>query len=374
MRVDFCLNLKNYPYSTKTEHISLEEQAEFNFIDLEEMVWKNPNLQSEFKVSGTYKQLLRDEQKGLEWEQYMTLSSPPATQTPFKDALSAKQPVTTETAYNEAMSRLLNLIDELGTLAINEQGIRSELGYMLSSAYNGFRQRAEENYDWLQLIKQALKSGDNTAEDIVFGVEKYFSFGALTPQEFINLFDYASDKFEGLPMQQIMQDLSTIKGWWDNNSTQSLSLDDGTKVGFTRKLDSNGNITQTTLFVSLPNGVEMKFNATNLDDENSQILFEMFKQRENLNANLGAKNLSETLKALDLSENVKTLNSNANLNFSEILKARSLFNENLKTLKLSENAYLQTKMNLINKTNSNTNSLLQGLLQGITNDKNALKI
>lgn len=318
MRVDVNIHSENYPHSHKRKHISLEEQAKFSYIDLEEKVWKNPKLQSEFKVSGAYKQFLRDEQEGLEWQQYMTLVNPPATQTPFKNALSAKQSATTEATYNEALNRLLDLMDELGALAINEQGIRSELGYMISGIYNGAKQRADEQYDRLQLIKEALKSGENTAEDIVFAVDRYFSFGAHTPQTLINLFDYISDKFEGLPTAQIMQDLSTVKGWWDNNSKESLTLDDGTKLGFLR--DDNG----ITVFISLPSGVEIKFDKVNLDDENSQILFEIFKQREDLkDSNI---NLNENLKMLALRTNFnknssKNLNTNSNDSFlKELLK------------------------------------------------------
>lgn len=358
MKVNFCLNAQKYEYSTKTAHISLEEQAKFNFIDLEEKVWKNPNLQSEFKISATYKQFLRDEQKGIEWEQFMTLTNPPATQTPFKNALSAKQPATTEKAYNEATSRLLSLMEELGTLAVNEQGVRSEIGYMLADSYNSFNLGVNQNYDWLQLIKQALKNSENTAEDIVFAVDTYFSRGALTPQEFINLFDYISDKFEGLPMEQIMQDLSTIKGWWDNNSEERLTLDDGTKIGFTQSFDNNGNVTYTTLFITLPNGVEMKFDAVNLEAKNSQILFKMFKQRENLQSK------DEKSNKVNLNKNSKV---NLNLNNTNLNR-----NANAINLHLNLNEFFNTKTNSNKHSNSNDN-LLKALLQGVASDESEFR-
>lgn len=316
--------------------------------------WReNPNLQSDYKVATPKRDL-------IESKHYF---APPFTQTPFKNALSIKQPATTEIAYNEAVARLKALMNELTTLAINEQGTRSELGYLLDINELGFSLISEGESQRLEFIKEQVRNnGDKGA--IVNAIEGYFMFGETILTYALNFFDYASDKFEGLPIQQIMQDLSTIKGWWDNNSTENLSLDDGTKVGFTRKLDSNGNITQTTLFVSLPNSVEMKFNATNLDDENSQILFEMFKQRENLknaNANLSTLNLN-------LSENLKWQTkfnfANSNAKFGENLNAHLNFSEILNAQNSGTNL----------KTRFGTNSLLQGLLQGITNDKNALKI
>lgn len=148
--------------------------------------------------------------------------------------------------------------------------------------------------------------------------------GASTAENAIRFFDYASDKIKGLPVAQIMQDLSTIKGWWDNNSRENLSFDDGTKVSLKRVLDKNGNATQMLEIISAVVANNVKFNETKFQNENIKTLFEMFKQRENLSG-------------LD-SENLR-LNS-------------------------SENSNLQIKLNLLNSSKINSNaSLLKELLR-----------
>ena len=359
MKVDIYVNPLNYTSfkgSYKTSYTP-KESKEFDFLDTEERAWQSQSVQSAFTITAARKEMFKQGQIHLNEQQLTALINLPVSYTPFTNALATKQPATSEKAYNEAMSRVINLMDELATLAINEQGIKSELGYILADTYYGFKNRADENYDRLQLLKQALKNNQNTDKDIIKAVDTYFALGALTAQRAIGLFDYISDKFDGLPTAQIMQDLSTIKGWWDNNSRECLKLDDGTKVGFTHAFDKDGNITNTTLVTSLPNGVQRKFNTANLDDENSQILFEMFKQRENLNG-LESENLR-----LNSSENLHS-NSHSNLTNSS---------ENSK-----ENSNLQAKFNLINsnanlsKTNSN-DSLLKALLNSVSNDENLLK-
>ena len=146
-----------------------------------------------------------------------------------------------------------------------------------------------------------------------------------------------------------MQDLSTIKGWWDNNSRENLSFDDGTKVSLKRVLDKNGNATQMLEIISAVVANNVKFNETKFQNENIKTLFEMFKQRENLNGlNSGLND-----------ENLH-LNSHSNLTNSS---------ENL-----AKNSNLQTKLNLINsnanlsKTNSK-DSLLKALLNSVSNDE-----
>ena len=262
---------------------------------------------------------------------------PPVSQTPFLSALSQKQGAVSESAYNEAIKRISELMNELSAFVAAQQG-DSELAYFLDTMSVFFAGQAKFNDENLNAIKNQINDLKSDDKDIINAINAYFTLGASTAENAIGFFDYASDKIKGLPVAQIMQDLSTIKGWWDNNSRECLKLDDGTKVGFTHAFDKDGNITNTTLVTSLPNGVQRKFNTANLDDENSQILFEMFKQRENLNG-LESENLH--------------LNS-------------------------SENSNLQAKFNLINsnanlsKTNSN-DSLLKALLNSVSNDENLLK-
>ena len=351
MKVDIYVNPLNYTSfkgSYKTSYTP-KESKEFDFLDTEERAWQSQSVQSAFTITAARKEMFKQGQIHLNEQQLTALINLPVSYTPFTNALATKQPATSEKAYNEAMSRVINLMDELATLAINEQGIKSELGYILADTYYGFKNRADENYDRLQLLKQALKNNQNTDKDIIKAVDTYFAFGALTAQRAIGIFDYISDKFDGLPTAQIMQDLSTIKGWWDNNSRECLKLDDGTKVGFTHAFDKDGNITNTTLVTSLPNGVQRKFNTANLDDENSQILFEMFKQRENLNG-LESENLH-----LNSSENSNlqtklnlinsSTNSKQNLNFNTLNSSENLI------ANLNANSTQQSEIFTPNSTN-----------------------
>ena len=263
---------------------------------------------------------------------------PSVSQTPFSSALSQKQGAVSESAYNEAIKRTSELMNELSAFVAVQQGADSELAYFLDTMSVFFAGQAKFNDENLNAIKNQINNSKSDDKDIINAINAYFTLGASTAENAIRFFDYASDKIKGLPVAQIMQDLSTIKGWWDNNSRECLKLDDGTKVGFTHAFDKDGNITNTTLVTSLPNGVQRKFNTANLDDKNSQILFEMFKQRENLNG-LESENLH--------------LNS-------------------------SENSNLQTKFNLINSnansyTINSNDSLLKALLNSVSNDENLLK-
>ena len=351
MKVDIYVNPLNYTSfkgSYKTSYTP-KESKEFDFLDTEERAWQSQSVQSAFTITAARKEMFKQGQIHLNEQQLTALINLPVSYTPFTNALATKQPATSEKAYNEAMSRVINLMDELATLAINEQGIKSELGYILADTYYGFKNRADENYDRLQLLKQALKNNQNTDKDIIKAVDTYFAFGALTAQRAIGLFDYISDKFDGLPTAQIMQDLSTIKGWWDNNSRECLKLDDGTKVGFTHAFDKDGNITNTTLVTSLPNGVQRKFNTANLDDENSQILFEMFKQRENLNG-LESENLHlNSSENSNLQTKFNLINSNANskqnLNFNALNLSENLI------ANLNANSTQQSEISTPNSTN-----------------------
>ena len=274
---------------------------------------------------------------------------PSVSQTPFSSALSQKQGAVSENAYNEAIKRISKLMNELSAFVAAQQGADSELAYFLDTMSVFFAGQAKFNDENLNAIKNQINDSKSDDKDIINAINAYFTLGASTAENAIRFFDYASDNIKGLPVAQIMQDLSTIKGWWDNNSRENLSFDDGTKVGFTHAFDKDGNITNTTLVTSLPNGVQRKFNTANLDDENSQILFEMFKQRENLNgleSDLNSENLD--LKLLSNSS------KNLHLNLAN-LKEKSNTNLNLNTLNLSEN---------LSKTNSK-DSFLKSLLKSV---------
>lgn len=248
---------------------------------------------------------------------------PSVSQTPFSSALSQRQGAVSESAYNEAIKRISELMNELSAFVAAQQG-DSELAYFLDTMSVFFAGQAKFNDENLNAIKNQINDSKSDDKDIISAINAYFTLGASTAENAIRFFDYASDKIKGLPVAQIMQDLSTIKGWWDNNSRENLSFDDGTKVSLKRVLDKKGNATQMLEIMSAVVANNVKFNETKFQNENIKTLFEMFKQRENLSG----------LDSEDL-----LLNS-------------------------SENSNLQIKLNLLNssKTNSNT-SLLKELLK-----------
>ena len=281
---------------------------------------------------------------------------PPVSQTPFSSALSQKQGAVSENAYNEAIKRTSELMNELSAFVATQQGADSELAYFLYTMSVFFAGQAKFNDENLNAIKNQINDSKSDDKDIINAINAYFTLGASTAENAIRFFDYASDKIKGLPVAQIMQDLSTIKGWWDNNSRENLSFDDGTKVSLKRVLDKNGNSTQMLEIISAVVANNVKFNETKFQNENIKTLFEMFKQRENLSgldSDLNSKNLHSNL--TNSSENSKE-NSNlqAKINFIN-LNANPKQNLNFNTLKLSEN---------LSKTNSK-DSLLKELLKGI---------
>ena len=261
---------------------------------------------------------------------------PPVSQTPFSSALSQKQGAVSESAYNEAIKRISELMNELSAFVTTQQGVDSELAYFLDTMSVFFAGQAKFNDENLNAIKNQINDSKSDDKDIINAINAYFTLGASTAENAIKFFDYASDKIKGLPVAQIMQDLSTIKGWWDNNSRENLSFDDGTKVSLKRVLDKNGNATQMLEIISAVVANNVKFNETKFQNENIKTLFEMFKQRENLNG-LDSENLR-----LNSSEN-----SNTNLNFMN-LNANSKQNLNLNTLNLNENLDLNSHSNLTN--------------------------
>ena len=314
MQVGYYLGFgvtKDYQFGKLHKVKDLEKNGENNVFDLWQMAWENSKLQSDFKIKTQKRQILPDGFISVDDadKAAFVVMFPPSSQTPFKDALHSKQNAVTEAKYNEAIERILNLTEELATLAINEQGVRSELGYVLSNFHSGFKVQIQAEYDSLQLLKQNLQSKDYNDEDIIDAIDGYFSHGGLIPSEIIRIFDYISDKFENLPTAQIMQDLSIIKGYWDNNSTQSLKLDDGTSIGFTQILNAQGKA-QRILFINNKMYDEnIKFDENALKDENLGYLFEVFKQRESLQSFV-SKNLQTNL-AFDKSNLLKGLLNSA---------------------------------------------------------------
>ena len=282
---------------------------------------------------------------------------PSVSQTPFSSALSQKQGAVSESAYNEAIKRISELMNELSAFVAAQQGADSELAYFLDTMSVFFAGQAKFNDENLNAIKNQINDSKSDDKDIINAINAYFTLGTSTAENAIRFFDYVSDKIKGLPVAQIMQDLSTIKGWWDNNSRENLSFDDGTKVSLKRVFDKNGNATQMLEIMSVVVANNVKFNETKFQNENIKTLFEIFKQRENLSG-LDSDLNSENLDLKSLSNSSENLDKNSNLqakiNFIN-LNANPKQNLNFNTLKLSEN---------LSKTNSK-DSLLKELLKGI---------
>ena len=308
---------------------------------------------------------------------------PSVSQTPFSSALSQKQCAVSESAYNEAIKRISELMNELSAFVAAQQGADSELAYFLDTMSVFFAGQAKFNDENLNAIKNQINNSKSDDKDIINAINAYFTLGASTAENAIRFFDYASDKIKGLPVARIMQDLSTIKGWWDNNSRENLSFDDGTKVSLKRVLDKNGNATQMLEIISAVVANNVKFNETKFQNENIKTLFEMFKQRENLSG-LDSDLNSENLDLKSLSNSSENLHLNSHLNLANS-SGKSNTNLNLNTLNLSvnlsenlgKNLNLQAKINFMNlnansKQNLNLNALNLSENLSKTNSKDSL--
>ncbi len=253
---------------------------------------------------------------------------PSNSQKPFSNALSQKQSAVSELEYHLAAKRLQELMKEISTFALTEQGEKSELSFYLNSLSDHFSTTLAFKDEALQSIKEQVANYNGDKESLMNSIDSYFTLFAPPYEQALAFFDYASDKIEGLPVAQIMQDLATIKGYWDNNSRENLTLDNGTKVGIIRTIDKNGNTTQILNIISTMLASNIEFNETKFQNESVKTLFEMFKQRENLNS--------------------ANLNSNENLS------------TNLNSIKTNSNKF------------NSTDNFLKALLNDIANDENSL--
>lgn len=253
---------------------------------------------------------------------------PSNSQKPFSNALSQKQSAVSELEYHLAAKRLQELMKEISAFALTEQGEKSELSFYLNSLSDHFSTTLAFKDEALQSIKEQVANYNGDKESLMNSIDSYFTLFAPPYEQALAFFDYASDKIEGLPVAQIMQDLATIKGYWDNNSRENLTLDNGTKIGITRTIDKNGNTTQILNIISTMLASNIEFNETKFQNESVKTLFEMFKQRENLNS--------------------ANLNSNENLS------------TNLNSIKTNSNKF------------NSTDNFLKALLNDIANDENSL--
>lgn len=282
---------------------------------------ENSTLQTNYTINTPRKQVSFREGVSYEFEY------PQNANTPFSNAVSQMQPAVSESEYNQALSRIKDLMDEIVAFVINEQGADSELGFNLDQMDKHFTAQMVSNSIKLDMLKSQIKNynGDND-ELIINTMQSYFSFGGGTATHYIaKFFDYASDKIAGLPVAQIVQDLSVVKGYWDNNTEQNFVLD-GKKLSLSQIFDEKTKLYKTKLSIDNIEFSDINFDNTSekFENEKFEILLGIFEKREKLSSLNGA----------DLSENLK-----ANLN--------------------------------LNKTNANGN-FLKALLNSVSNDKNSL--
>ena len=148
---------------------------------------------------------------------------------------------------------------------------------------------------------------------------------------FFALFESAFSKSE---MQAIIDDIATIEAYANYNA-HHIKLTDGSTISWS--YDKNGNMLVKINEFDINTALENADKALT-EMENFKTLFEMFKQRENLNgleSGLNSENLHSNL--TNSSENLaKNSNLQTKLNLIN-LNANSKQNLNFNTLNLSEN-------------------------------------
>lgn len=136
---------------------------------------------------------------------------PSNSQKPFSNALSQKQSAVSELEYHLAAKRLQELMKEISAFALTEQGEKSELSFYLNSLSDHFSTTLAFKDEALQSIKEQVANYNGDKESLMNSIDSYFTLFAPPYEQALAFFDYASDKIEGLPVAQIMQDLATIK-------------------------------------------------------------------------------------------------------------------------------------------------------------------
>ena len=261
---------------------------------------ENSNLQASYTINTPRKQVSVREGVSYEFEY------PQNANTPFSNAVSAAQPAVSESEYNQALSRIKDLMDEIVSFAISEQGADSELGFNLDQMDKHFTAQMESNSVKLDMLKSQIKNYNGDDKLIINTMQSYFAFGGQTAMHYIaKFFDYASDKIKNLPVAQIVQDLSIVKGYWDNNTEQGFVID-GKKLSLSQIFNEKTKRYQTKLNIDNIEFSDINFNSTSdkFESKKFEILLGIFEKREkisvqNLNANLSKTNSNDSfLKAL----------------------------------------------------------------------------
>ena len=110
---------------------------------------------------------------------------PPVSQTPFSNALSQKQGAVSESAYNEAIKRISELMNELSAFVAAQQGADSELAYFLDTMSVFFAGQAKFNDENLNAIKNQINDSKSDDKDIINAINAYFTLGASTAENAI---------------------------------------------------------------------------------------------------------------------------------------------------------------------------------------------
>ena len=272
------------------------ENLHSNLTNSSENSGKNSNLQANYTINTPRKQVSFREGVSYEFEY------PQNANTPFSNAVSAAQPAVSESEYNQALSRIKDLMDEIVSFVISEQGADSELGFNLDQMDKHFTAQMESNSVKLDMLKSQIKNYNGDDKLIINAMQSYFAFGGQTATHYIaKFFDYASDKIENLPVAQIVQDLSIVKGYWDNNTEQGFVIE-GKKLSLSQIFNEKTKRYQTKLNIDNIEFGDINFNSTSdkFESKKFDILLGIFEKREkisvqNLNANSYTINSNDSL-------------------------------------------------------------------------------
>ena len=277
----------------------LHSNSHSNLTNSSENLGKNSNLQANYTINTPRKQVSFREGVSYEFEY------PQNANTPFSNAVSAAQPAVSESEYNQALSRIKDLMDEIVSFVISEQGADSELGFNLDQMDKHFTAQMESNSVKLDMLKSQIKNYNGDDKLIINTMQSYFAFGGQTATHYIaKFFDYASDKIENLPVAQIVQDLSIVKGYWDNNTEQGFVIE-GKKLSLSQIFNEKTKRYQTKLNIDNIEFSDINFNSTSdkFESKKFEILLGIFEKREkisvqNSNANSNDSFLKELLKSV----------------------------------------------------------------------------
>ena len=277
----------------------LHSNSHSNLTNSSENLGKNSNLQANYTINTPRKQVSFREGVSYEFEY------PQNANTPFSNAVSAAQPAVSESEYNQALSRIKDLMDEIVSFVISEQGADSELGFNLDQMDKHFTAQMESNSVKLDMLKSQIKNYNGDDKLIINTMQSYFAFGGQTATHYIaKFFDYASDKIENLPVAQIVQDLSIVKGYWDNNTEQGFVVE-GKKLSLSQIFNEKTKRYQTKLNIDNIEFSDINFNSTSdkFESKKFEILLGIFEKREkisvqNSNANSNDSFLKELLKSV----------------------------------------------------------------------------